>query len=215
MGCPRGQAVYPTCPSQANSGHGSDGTPNTIRLSPPIRASRRMAAGSMPNTVVLAPNPTDGARRETQVGSCGPTAHVIPAMGIAHGFASPVILRAESPVDAGVFRQSNASLGRTFSPQSIHGLRFLGRCPRLVSRRAVGPEECHRMLRVKRHVGDGLIPQDSGEWLAFGCYVTVLVSMPAPPVVRALPKYLEAVSWAISALLRFCPRPETSFLGQS
>jgi hypothetical protein len=33
--------------------------------------------------------------------------------------------------------------------------------------------------------------------------------MPAPPVVRALPKDLEAVSWAISALLRFCPRPQT------
>jgi hypothetical protein len=29
-------------------------------------------------------------------------------MGIAHGFASTVILRAESPVDAGGFRQSNA-----------------------------------------------------------------------------------------------------------
>jgi hypothetical protein len=29
-------------------------------------------------------------------------------MGIAHGFASTVILRAESPVDSGVFRQSNA-----------------------------------------------------------------------------------------------------------
>jgi hypothetical protein len=36
--------------------------------------------------------------RETRGGSCGPTAHVIPAMGIAHGFASTVILRAESPI---------------------------------------------------------------------------------------------------------------------
>jgi hypothetical protein len=32
-------------------------------------------------------------------------------MGIAHGFASTVILRAESPVDADGFRQSNASWG--------------------------------------------------------------------------------------------------------
>ena len=48
----------------------------------------------------------------------GQRPNVIPAMGIAHGFASTVTLRAESPVDAGVFRQSNASLGRTFSPQS-------------------------------------------------------------------------------------------------
>jgi hypothetical protein len=32
-------------------------------------------------------------------------------MGSAHGFASTVILRAESPVDAGGFRQSNAFWG--------------------------------------------------------------------------------------------------------
>jgi hypothetical protein len=30
-------------------------------------------------------------------------AHLIPAMGTAHGFASTVILRAESPVYSGVF----------------------------------------------------------------------------------------------------------------
>jgi hypothetical protein len=41
--------------------------------------------------------------------------------------------------------------------------------------------------------------------------------MPAPPVVRALPKYLEVVSWAISASLRFCPRPNgsTGFPGRT
>jgi hypothetical protein len=49
--------------------------------------------------------------RETRVGSCGPTAHVIPAMGIAHGFASTVILRAERQVYAGGLRQSNAFWG--------------------------------------------------------------------------------------------------------
>jgi hypothetical protein len=32
-------------------------------------------------------------------------------MGIAHGFASTVMLRAESPVYAGVLRQSNAFWG--------------------------------------------------------------------------------------------------------
>jgi hypothetical protein len=32
-------------------------------------------------------------------------------MGIAHGFASTVILRAESPAHAGGFRQSNAFWG--------------------------------------------------------------------------------------------------------
>jgi hypothetical protein len=32
-------------------------------------------------------------------------------MGSAHGFASTVVLRAESPVDAGGFRQSNAFWG--------------------------------------------------------------------------------------------------------
>jgi hypothetical protein len=32
-------------------------------------------------------------------------------MGIAHGFASTVVLRAESPVYAGGFRQSNAFWG--------------------------------------------------------------------------------------------------------
>jgi hypothetical protein len=83
----------------------------------------------------------------------GQRPYTIPAMGTAHGFASTVILRAESPVDAGVFRTSNALLGRTFSPQWIGGMRFLGRCPRLVSRRAVGPEECHHLRRAKRPVG--------------------------------------------------------------
>jgi hypothetical protein len=58
-----------------------------------------------------------------------------------HGFALPVTLRAESPVYSDVFRQITEFLGRTFSPQSIGGMRFLGRCPRLVYRRAVGPEE--------------------------------------------------------------------------
>ena len=32
-------------------------------------------------------------------------------------------------------------LGRTFSPQSLGGMRFIGRCPMLVYWRAVGPEE--------------------------------------------------------------------------
>ena len=129
------------------------------------------ATGRMSNTVCLAPNTTDRARARCKLGLAGQRPYVISAMGIAHGFASTVISRAESPVDADVFRQSNASLGRTFSPQSIGGMRFLGRCPRLVSRRAVGPEECHRMLRVKPHVGDGSYLQDSNEWIAFGCCV--------------------------------------------
>ena len=71
-------------------------------------------------------------------------------MGIAHGYASAVILRAESPVYAGGVRQSNAFLGRTFSPQLIGGMRFLGRCPRLVSRRAVGPEEMLDAMGLNR-----------------------------------------------------------------
>jgi hypothetical protein len=64
-------------------------------------------------------------------------------MGIAHGFASTFTLRAESPAHSGVLRQPTASLGRTFSPQLSGVMRFLGRCPRLAYRRAVGPEECH------------------------------------------------------------------------
>jgi hypothetical protein len=45
-------------------------------------------------------NPETGTtpQGEAQVGSCGPKAHFIPAMGIAHGFAPTVMLRAESPV---------------------------------------------------------------------------------------------------------------------
>jgi hypothetical protein len=47
-------------------------------------------------------------------------------MGSAHGFASTDILRAESPVDAGGFRQSNAFWGGLFSPQSLGGCVSLG-----------------------------------------------------------------------------------------
>jgi hypothetical protein len=75
----------------------------------------------------------------------GQRPYVIPAMGIAHGVASTVILRAESPVYAGVFRQSNACLERTFSPQSSGGMRFLGRCPdRYTHLMIVGPPSWSR-----------------------------------------------------------------------
>jgi hypothetical protein len=64
-------------------------------------------------------------------------------MGIARGLSSTFISRAESPVHSGVLRQPTASLERTFSPQLSGVMSFLGRCPRLVYRRAVGPEESH------------------------------------------------------------------------
>ncbi len=95
-------------------------------------------------------------------------------MGIAHGFASAVILRAEGPVHAGAFRQSAAFLGRAFSPQSSGGMRFLGRCPRLVSRRAVGPEEYAQGKTARWRL---LIPQDPSEWTVLGAKKTGLGRM--------------------------------------
>jgi hypothetical protein len=93
-------------------------------------------------------------------------------MGIAHGCVSTVILRAESPTYAGVFRQSAAFLGRTFSPNRSVGCGSLGVAQGWY---IAGPLALKSMLRVKRHVGDLFIPQNSSERIVFRCQVNSIV----------------------------------------